>query len=136
MRLIEEVTTPSAAALAAVQAARTAEQQRTLTQPLQGGGVDDPAWQPASADVPEPVGLTASEVQQMDQLRDKYGKYQRERDGGAPMHVSTIYTHSAVRRHHRARRKNTILFLFTTTILPPQLCFFFFFCLSAAPPHT
>ena len=94
MRLIEEVTTPSAAALAAVHAARSAELQQTLTEPLQGGGVDDPAWQPASADIPEPVGLTASEVQQMDQLRDKYGKYQRERDGGDAMHVSSIYTHA------------------------------------------
>lgn len=89
MRLIEEVTTPSAAAVAAVQAARTAELQQSLTQPSAVGGVDDPVWAPASADIPEPIGLTPSEVHQMDQLRDKYGKYQRERDGGDALHVST-----------------------------------------------
>ena len=29
----------------------------------------------------EPVGLTNTERAQMDELREKYGKYQRERDG-------------------------------------------------------
>jgi|AntAceMinimDraft_1070359.scaffolds.fasta_scaffold23516_2 hypothetical protein len=87
MRLIEELITPSAAAVAAVQAARTAAEVR---QPAEGGGAAEDGWTPgaAVAEFPEPRGMTKSETQQMDQLRDKYGKFQRERDGGEATHVS------------------------------------------------
>jgi hypothetical protein len=98
MRLIEEITTPSAAAVAAVQAARASDLQQLIKQPppesqsTGSGGVDDPAWNAATAEIPEPVGLTPTERHQMDTMRDKYGKHQRERDGSDAVHVSP-HTH-------------------------------------------
>lgn len=83
MRLVEEITTPSAAAVAAVQAAREAEFQRSLDPTLQ----PDDSWTPAGDEVPAPQGLTATEAHQMEQLRDKYGRYQRERDGWDAPHT-------------------------------------------------
>ena len=83
MRLVEEIPAPSPAAAEAVAALRAAREASASTE-------DPDGWAPpgASTDWDEPRGLTNTEAAQMEELRNKYGKYQRERDGGDAVHVS------------------------------------------------
>ena len=84
MRLVEEIPAPSPAAAEAVAALRAAREA--------SASEDQDQWAPsgASAAWDEPRGLTNTEAAQMEELRSKYGKYQRERDGGDAVHVSVL----------------------------------------------
>ena len=62
-------------------------------------------WHPDAMPSAEPVGLTNTERAQMDQLREKYGKHQRARDGGDAPHAESAIAAAQARADAEMRAR-------------------------------
>jgi hypothetical protein len=62
-------------------------------------------WHPDAMPSAEPVGLTNTERAQMDQLREKYGKHQRSRDGGDAPHAESAVAAAQARADAEMRAR-------------------------------